>query len=536
MQNTALLTFMNPMADSGIRAEPILEMGDAGVFSIIMEINTPDAAKVMQAISPVAIAESGADFSTDMHLDTDPQVEDAMPAIIQAEMAPKHATPSAMQLNLNLTPPTSAEHIDVQLANKPAPDSQEGRMPYGLHISNATPAFPHRQPEAGLAMPKGQQAVSKTATGPAENAGLGLKASGLPHPISDQKITLNQSVEQKILPEKSVISKSVDIPKASRNYARPNIPVPLQGLAETTLQNHAASIEKIPAPGVQPEQGEWRHNLPKAPNTPSGLAASFPVQSQQPQQVQPQQGASSLPKAHTPSTDVLRNFDGPSKLTPDVPAVATSEIIGQPHTRQPFLGEYIAPKIQETRSVLRGAPDPSGKPVDLIGTEMLVAATAGALFTPAESTFTAPPGAEVALARHIAAQVAQVAQTAPSTPVGLALNPEELGRIQLTFTTENGALSVGITAERPETLDLMRRHIDALAQDLRSIGYRDVNFDFSAGGENDSGSTSEGSAHSDKSSGQSNPATDENLTDGPAEVRAATSLLTSETQGVDLRL
>jgi len=39
-------------------------------------------------------------------------------------------------------------------------------------------------------------------------------------------------------------------------------------------------------------------------------------------------------------------------------------------------------------------------------------------------------------------------------------------------------ISVLITAERPETLDLMRRHIDQLAEEFRSLGYEDIGFEF----------------------------------------------------------
>ena len=39
-----------------------------------------------------------------------------------------------------------------------------------------------------------------------------------------------------------------------------------------------------------------------------------------------------------------------------------------------------------------------------------------------------------------------------------------------------------LTAERPETLDLMRRHIDQLAQDFRDLGYRNLAFSFASEG------------------------------------------------------
>jgi len=53
-------------------------------------------------------------------------------------------------------------------------------------------------------------------------------------------------------------------------------------------------------------------------------------------------------------------------------------------------------------------------------------------------------------------------------------------------------ISVLITAERPETLDLMRRHIDQLAEEFRNLGYEDIGFEFTGsdahrGFENDPG-------------------------------------------------
>ncbi len=87
------------------------------------------------------------------------------------------------------------------------------------------------------------------------------------------------------------------------------------------------------------------------------------------------------------------------------------------------------------------------------------------------------------LPRHLAQQVADVARMMPDRPVELTLSPEELGRLRLTFTVDGGSMAVAVNAERPETLDLLRRHIDALAQELREIGYENVSFDFNQGGD-----------------------------------------------------
>lgn len=84
--------------------------------------------------------------------------------------------------------------------------------------------------------------------------------------------------------------------------------------------------------------------------------------------------------------------------------------------------------------------------------------------------------------RHVAQQLADVARQTPGRPVDLILNPEELGRVRLTFTTTDSGLHVAVMAERGETLDLLRRNIDVLAQEYRELGYRDVNFEFTGNG------------------------------------------------------
>ncbi|MGL4309477.1 MAG: flagellar hook-length control protein FliK [Paracoccaceae bacterium] len=75
--------------------------------------------------------------------------------------------------------------------------------------------------------------------------------------------------------------------------------------------------------------------------------------------------------------------------------------------------------------------------------------------------------------------------TRASDRIDIALTPDDLGRLHLSMTEENGQLRVAMAAERPETLDLMRRTADLLALDLRAAGYDDVVFTFEGGGSQD---------------------------------------------------
>ena len=79
---------------------------------------------------------------------------------------------------------------------------------------------------------------------------------------------------------------------------------------------------------------------------------------------------------------------------------------------------------------------------------------------------------------RVATAIAQAAVSLQDHPVELILNPEELGRVRLTLQAGDGVMAVAVAVERPETLDLLRRHIDLLADQLREIGYEKISFDF----------------------------------------------------------
>lgn len=91
------------------------------------------------------------------------------------------------------------------------------------------------------------------------------------------------------------------------------------------------------------------------------------------------------------------------------------------------------------------------------------------------------PRADVA--RAVGNQLVEAVRHGPNGNTEVALNPEELGRVRLGMTAQDGALHVSVMAERPETQDMLRRHIGQLQTDFRALGYTDVTFDFGQGGE-----------------------------------------------------
>lgn len=95
--------------------------------------------------------------------------------------------------------------------------------------------------------------------------------------------------------------------------------------------------------------------------------------------------------------------------------------------------------------------------------------------------------------RFAAAQVADLAKSATPGVVDISLSPEELGRLNISFLTNDAGLAVTIVAERPETVDLIRRNITELTQELQALGYNDFSVDIGSSGSDQSGGTAAGS-------------------------------------------
>ena len=112
----------------------------------------------------------------------------------------------------------------------------------------------------------------------------------------------------------------------------------------------------------------------------------------------------------------------------------------------------------------------------------------------------------------------------------LVLSPAELGRVRISMQANDGGMVIQVIAERPETLDLMRRHISDLAQEFRNIGYGSAEFSFGQ-------STPDGNTDTGSGASQSG-ASDNDLTSGAPEQLHKTQhpVLKLGTDRVDIRL
>jgi len=100
------------------------------------------------------------------------------------------------------------------------------------------------------------------------------------------------------------------------------------------------------------------------------------------------------------------------------------------------------------------------------------------------------PSASVSLQDlpRLAAQLAGTLVHRADRQTDVAFSPEELGHVRLTMQADAqnpDRIVVMLTFDRPETLDLFRRHADQLADALREAGYSGADISFGrSGGEN----------------------------------------------------
>ena len=99
--------------------------------------------------------------------------------------------------------------------------------------------------------------------------------------------------------------------------------------------------------------------------------------------------------------------------------------------------------------------------------------------------------------------------------------------MRLSLNAVDGVMAVQIVAERADTLDLIRRNLDLLAQELRGIGYADMRFALGDTG---------GQATSDPQAGTEDAKAAVDHAEGPDTDGTVPSITLQPISGLDLRL
>jgi flagellar hook-length control protein FliK len=92
----------------------------------------------------------------------------------------------------------------------------------------------------------------------------------------------------------------------------------------------------------------------------------------------------------------------------------------------------------------------------------------------------APDGRAAEAARQVALQISQNASQTDSV-IELQLKPEELGALKFRMSLSETGLNIVIQADRPETQDLLRRHIDQLQSQFAALGFGEASVSLQGG-------------------------------------------------------
>jgi hypothetical protein len=466
-----------PFADDGERRQVVAVPAPTPVLTPVSNVvsarEEPVASPVLRAV-PVQTVQTAASGAESIIPPQDRQVAEKAGVFPPAD-APLPA------------PPVTA----------PAPATDRPRVPLGLSVRGDIPVGADRTP---IEVPT----LRATAT-PVPEPG-----PDFPHKMAESS---DIPFEVRVLPRSPGLA-----PRSGAQGWVTTPPVPTTQRSDGPASDRGSEI-RLPAPPVREASGGQladRAGVPPLPNPPATAsaagvtAAPFPLR--QAPAVTPSAPAS--PKAApspaatedagtpSPRADISADTSraqapfaptgpllaekadrpaGASRFAPDRPETAVRNDGAAPLRPSPETGGALrgpAPIASPPAANTLSEPLPEGRDEFLPGDapDTLPGTGNG----PSELQRRGAPGDPPlqVLARGAAAQIAEAVRTPFDGSVEVRLSPEELGRVRVTMVPGEAGLVVHLVAERPETLDLLRRHADLLAHDLRDAGYEGLEFSF----------------------------------------------------------
>jgi flagellar hook-length control protein FliK len=190
------------------------------------------------------------------------------------------------------------------------------------------------------------------------------------------------------------------------------------------------------------------------------------------------------PTTPSPPVVIMDGSSVPPLPTPD-PATATTNPESKPdHSPHPMTGvsatdaslpKNVSNMAQTVETITNPLPTPSQETIPQ-------QSPAPAAAPPADLPEVVLPSASPTPQRAaLADQLILLVQAPPQGSVTLTLAPEDLGTLRFDVQHVADSISVHLTVERPETLDLLRRHADHLAEAFRQAGFSGASFTFGGG-------------------------------------------------------
>jgi len=297
--------------------------------------------------------------------------------------------------------------------------------------------------------------------------------------------------------------------------------------AKTALADHALPATAIPSAMNRSPNGIASQEMPKTVQVPTPLQTAvlapraadhsthlMPVNTA-PETPTPMQTASTVPSPPQAFSQMQSAQSVQTSSTQPVAEGASALVVRADHAQPQPLPNSVGLTLQQSQSHHRadrfqntpplsktgaGAPTakapwgaPAAKPLTMDWASQfsqgpvdrpLPERSAEPFFTPARIEGSALQPASPTMAQRsdlppqTLRQIAEAINHMPGRPVEITLSPEELGRLRMTVRVSETGVVVNLLAERPETLDLLRRHIDQLGSDFQAMGFEDIAFSF----------------------------------------------------------
>ena len=273
---------------------------------------------------------------------------------------------------------------------------------------------------------------------------------------------------------------AVPLPLASTKAKQTNTP-PLASRASDLNISRDADV-----PGMQSKTETLAHEQSRRAVSESSQTMSAANRPSQETAVTPQISAPAKPMqiaqsrfGETEERSMPRQFaSDDSPTAPEIRSqvdIAKSPSAAAPNPTQTLFASApgLANLIKETKA------DPLQQDGDIESLHFDLRGTTSSTSTQTTAPATAMNRAD--MPRAIAMQIADAVRAMPDRPVDVSLNPEELGRVRLSVSATEAGVMLSVLAERPETLELMKRHAEQLARDLADMGFDSVELSFGKG-------------------------------------------------------
>lgn len=371
--------------------------------------------------------------------------------------------------------PPTALIADVEAPADAAPANGRPSDPAGREPARQTEAVP-----VPTARP-GSTVRPEDAAMPTKPLYAGLTAS----PATDGSVALSRALPE--IPASSAPPQDAGHAAAGAKVSvRAGSPYRVALAPEATLPTEVPrASERIDARPTGPRTADAGSASPAAGPLQASLTLTSPPQTSAfPRNAAPTNAAPALPPsgvlqaAHGVSDTVPREAAGIGRGSVETGGAGRGEAVSARPSAQ---GESPAPATAATtvpRPNLRAGDGAELDAADVDRQAVTAEPAAGPDTAIPHRTERAHPGAPH-LPHALGHRLAEIVARFPDRPVEVTLSPEELGRVRMTLATHDGALTLAIFADRPETVDLMRRHIDQLAQDFRDLGFANLSFSFS---------------------------------------------------------